>query len=171
MSSIPNSPAVLIADMLVGRLKALLSGVISTRRYSGYLDKDAVRTGKYVVVPAGEEFEGKRGVDHRVISIDVAWQIALPRPTEANKDPLENRVWIDEQMGRIEAIKRLFAAEAEVYDPITTQYTTVTQGPLRDYNFAGANFLRWSNSPLWRPDLMRDNSIFTSVVRLEFRLS
>lgn len=138
-------------------LKAAIEGALSItveRRYSAYFDPGQVRDGKYLLVTSGEDTDAKRGIDLLDLTVDVGYQIALPVPTESEPDPANNLTWADGQMAKVQAIKQLFRAG----------------GSLRDSDFAGATYLRMTNSPIFRPEMLRDNQIFTSVLRLEFRL-
>lgn len=130
------------------------------RRYTAYFDKQDVVAGKYLVVGSAAELAGKRGVDHLDLSIDVGYQRALPEPSPDFPDPLNNVPWLDAEAAKVQAIKDLFAAEDELG----------TEGPLRAMSFAGATYVRWTNNPLYRPDLLIGNQIFTSVIRFEFRI-
>jgi hypothetical protein len=148
-----------VAEALRSAIATAL-GVAVERRYSAYYDKQAVVDGKYLVVGASSELEGKRGIDQLLIAIDVGYQRALPDPTESQPDPLGNITWLDAESEKVQAIKDLFAAGDELSPG----------GSLRNMDFAGATYLRWTNSPLYRPDLLLNNSIYTSVIRCEFRV-
>lgn len=145
-------PAVEIAKALTVAIGDALS-ITLQRRCSPYFNREEVKDGKYLIIPTGEDRSAKRAIDLLEITVDVGYQIALPDPTEANPDPSNNLTWADAQLEKVQAIKELFEDE----------------GDLRDADFAGATFVRMTNTPLFRPDLMRDNEIFTSVIRFEFR--
>lgn len=145
-------PAIDIAEALREAIETALS-IYVVRRYSAYLDREDVKDGVYLIVAAGEDRDAKRSIDLLTITVDVAYQIALPVPTEANPDPVNNLPWADEQLAKVDAIKNLFGPA----------------GSLREMDFAGATYLRLANTPLYRPDVMRENEIFTSVIRFEFR--
>lgn len=145
-------PAIEIAKELAAAVSAALSITVE-RRCSPYFNREQVKDGKYLIIPSAEDRTAKRGVDLLELSVDIGYQIALPEPTEAQPDPANNLPWADSQLEKVQAIKELFQDD----------------GDLRDASFAGATFLRMTNTPLFRPDLMRDNEIFTSVIRFEFR--
>lgn len=130
------------------------------RRYSAIFEKADVEDGKYLVIGMAEDLIGKRGIDHLEIAVDVGYERALPDPTENYPDPKSNIPWLDAEVAKVEAIKDLFAAGDEEREA----------GPLRDADFAGATYLRWTHSPLVRPDWLKDQSIFLGVVRFEFRI-
>lgn len=148
-----------VAEALRSAIATAL-GVTVERRYTAYFDKQDVVAGKYLVVGAASELEGKRGIDQLTIGVDIGYQRSLPEPTGDWPDPKNNIPWLDAESNKVQAIKDLFAAGDELSG----------EGPLRSMNFAGATYLRWSNSPLYRPDLLLNNSIYTSVIRCEFRI-
>lgn len=148
-----------ISDALATQLATAL-GVSVSRRYTAYYDKQDVVDGKYLVVGSGHELQGKRGIDLLEVSVDVGYQRALPAPTPEYEDPKNNIPWLDAESTKVQAILDLFSAGDELSEP----------GPLRHADFAGATYLRWAHAPIYRPDMLRDNSIFTSVIRFDFRI-
>jgi hypothetical protein len=88
------------------------------------------------------------------------YQRGLPDPTESQPDPFNNITWLDAESEKVQAMKNLFAAGDELGG----------KGQLREMDFAGASFIRWTNNPLYRQDLLLNNSIYTSVLRCEFRI-
>lgn len=145
-------PIIAIAEALRLAIETALTISID-RRYSAYFNREDVATGKYLMVLASEETQAKRGIDLLELSIDIGYQIALPAPTPTYPDPANNLPWIDAQLALVDAIKQLFRPD----------------GALRDKPFAGATWIRQTNTPLYRPDTIRDNEIFTSVIRFDFR--
>lgn len=145
-------PAIEVAKALGPAIETALSITIE-RRYSPYFNREDVKNGKYLIIASGEDRAAKRGIDLLELTVDVGYQVALPAPTEAYPDPANNLPWSDAELEKLQSIKELFE----------------DGGELRDAEFAGATFLRMTNTPLFRPDLMRDNEIFTSVIRFEFR--
>lgn len=148
-----------IAEALRAAVATAL-GVTVERRYTAYFDKEDVKDGKYLVVGNAVELAGKRGIDHNDITIDIGYQRGLPDPTESQPDPTNNIAWLDAESEKVQALKDLFAAGDELGG----------KGALREMNFAGANFVRWTNNPLYRQDLLLNNSIYTSVLRVELRI-
>lgn len=146
------TPAIEIAKALQSAIENQLDITI-TRRYSAYFNREDVRDGKYLIVSAGEDTDAKRSIDLLDVTVDVGYQIALPEPTEDEPDPANNLPWADAQLAKVQAIKQLFRDD----------------GLLREADFAGGTYLRMTNTPLYRPETMRDNEIFTSVIRFEFR--
>jgi hypothetical protein len=145
-------PAIQVGEALATAISGALSITIE-RRYSPYYNRSDVSAGKYLYIASGEDRDAKRGLDILELTVDVGYQIGLPEPTEAYPDPANNLPWADAQLAKVQAIKELFEDE----------------GDLRDADFAGATYLRMTNTPLFRPELLRDNEIFTSVIRFELR--
>lgn len=147
------APVISIADDLVTKL-AVATGYTFERRSAPYLSREDVVGGKWFVVPAGDEQVIKaRNVDRSTLTIDVAYQEPLPEKSDAYPDPIENLVWFDAVMAKVEDVKNLFRGN----------------GDLRDTRFATHfDFFTMTNTPIYRPDLMTDYQIFTAVIRLEF---
>lgn len=148
-----------IAEALRAALQSQLGGSIE-RRYTAYYKPEDVESGKYLIVGGASELTPRRGVDSLEIGVDVGYQRALPDPDQQYPDPLNNVPFLDACSEKVQAVKDLFAAGDELSG----------SGPLRDYNFAGATYLRWRNDPLYRPDILIDHRIYTSVIRFEFRI-
>lgn len=142
-------------------LHAAINPIVACeRRYVAYFEKEDVVDGRYLIVAAESEHQEKRSVAHEQVEVDVLYQRALPAPTPEYKEPKHNVPWLDEQAGKLSAITDLFQPPNEVRP----------EGVLRGQKFAGASFLSWSNSPIYRPDMLRDYSIFTAVARFTFRV-
>lgn len=142
-----------VAEALRAALATQLSTTVE-RRYTAYYDPEAIKDGKFIVVGAASDLDGKRKIDFLEIGVDVGYQRALPDATVDYPDPRNNVPFLDECSLKVQSIKNLFSED----------------GPLREADFAGATFLRWRNDPLYRPDMLLDHSIFTSVIRFEFRI-
>ncbi len=146
------TPILDVRNAVADALHTALPSVDFEKRFVGYLTRADVLDGKWLVTPAGDDrANAARVVVKSTAIVDVNWQIALPESSDTYPDPLKNTPWFDEQMQTVETVKELFA----------------TDGELRDADFAGFRFLRLSNNPIYRPDLLTDYQIFTSVVRLE----
>lgn len=150
------APVITLADDLVTNLNTQLSGYNFERRVGPYLKKSEIASGKWIVVPAGDEQEIRaRQVDRSTLTVDVAYQEPLPDTTDAQPNPIENLPWFDANMAKIDAVKALFRGE----------------GAFRNMAFdPNGEFILQSmtNTPIYRPDLMQDHQIFTAVIRLEF---
>lgn len=147
------NPVITLADDLKTTLAAE-TGYTFERRVAPYWERKQVSVGKWVVIPATKETEIKaRAVDRTRIAIDVAYQQALPESTDSQPDPIENHPWFDANMAKIETVEALFRPG----------------GNLREHLFAlGFYFQSLENNPIYRPDLLQDYQIFTSVVRITF---
>ena len=148
-----SSPVITLADDLVSRL-GTATGYSFVRRNGPYLKASDVVDQCWLVVPASQtQAIVGRQVDRCVLGCDVALQIALPEPTDLEPSPMENQAWFDEQMDAIERVIRCFRQN----------------GSLRNVEFAGGLFFQsMTNQPIYRPDLLIDQQMFISVVRLEF---
>jgi hypothetical protein len=142
-----------VAEALRAALATQL-GTTVERRYTAYYDPEEVVDGKIIVIGGASDLDGKRKIDLLEIGVDVGYQRALPNGTTAYPDPRNNLPFLDGCSQLVQSIKNLFSED----------------GPLREAEFAGATYLRWRNDPLYRPDMLLDHSIFTSVIRFEFRI-
>lgn len=144
-----------IADAFATEVNSAL-GITCVRRYAPSLDKSDLADGRYLVVPASAEQELKRGIEDGRFEIDFGYQITVP----VGIDPTDDIGWLDSQADKVQAVLDLFRSGDEV----------TPRGPLIDKLFAGAEYMGWTHSPIYRPDILRDHGIFTSVVRFNFRL-
>ena len=148
----PMTPIIEVRNAVADALETALPAITFEKRFVGYLKRADVTIGKWLVTPAGDERKtAARDVVLSTAVVDVIWEIALPESTDTYPDPLGNTTWFDTQMQAVETVKDLFA----------------TDGQLRYSSFAGFGFVRLSNNPIYRPDLLTDYQIFTSIVRLE----
>jgi hypothetical protein len=147
-----------LRDAVADQIAAAI-GTPVEKRIVAYTKRADVRTGKWIATAAGEEtIIVGRSVDESTLTIDVGYQIALPESTADYPDPMENTPWFAEQMAAVESVKLLFRGETDDHEA----------GALRDADFSGMSFVRLTNGPIYRPDLLIDFQIFTSVIRLEF---
>lgn len=146
------APILELADEVKSQL-ATATGYAFTRRNKPFVKRDDIVDGKWFVVPAGEETAtAARQVDKSTLTVDVAYQRALPAPSTDNPDPAENQTWFDNEMAIVENVKNCFRPE----------------GSLRDASFLEFKFLRMTNTPIYRPEHLHEYAIFTAVIRLEF---
>ena len=157
------SPIITLADNLKTKLEANTSFTF-TRRNAPYFKREDVEDGKWIIVAAGDEQAIRaRNVDRSTLIVDVAYQETMPDKTDANPDPSENMTFFDNRMLLVEEVKNLFRGGGPLRN------TTFDAGNLNALNQAiPVYFQSMSNSPIYRPDMIRDYQIFTSVVRLEF---
>lgn len=124
-------------------------GKAMTRRYVHFRSANDVALGQWFAMAATEEIVKKRLVDTVKYNVDIAYQRALP----SGDDPLGNTAFLDACMEEVESVKALFREGCNIAD-----------------EEFGANwvFLGMTNSPIYRPEMLLENQIFTSVIRLEF---
>lgn len=148
-------PVIELADDLVTKL-GTETGFTFERRVAPFFSKADVSGGKWIVLPAGDTQDVRgRKVDVSTLTVDVGYQEDLPDKTNDEPDPLNNKTWFDANMQKLEDVKDLFRGE----------------GNLRLAKFAPSDqfrFQSFTNTPIYRPDLMTDYQIFTAVIRLEF---
>lgn len=143
---------VALADALITEFAT--AGKTFTRRYIPFFDAKSVENGKWFVVAAAEEVTKKRATDSVVHGVDIAYQKALPASQAGAENPLENNTFIDACMTEVESVKALFREGGSLND--------------KDIGAKKWVVLRMTNNPIYRPDLLLENQIFTSVIRLEF---
>lgn len=149
-----SAPTIELAKELITQLE-LHTEYDFERRVAPYLKRPDVVGGKWIVIASGDS-QARRGrkVDLSTLTIDIAYQEALPDKTTANPNPLENLTWFDATMAKVESLKNLFRPGGELHEHV--------------FATGDAIFQSMENAPLYRPDLHVDYQIFTSVVRLEF---
>lgn len=149
------APIVELTNDVAAKL-ATATGFTFTRRISATFNKTELAGGKWSVLSAADIQASKaKQVDRSTLTVDVAYQEPLPEKTEAYPDPRENLEWFDSRMVLLETVKSLFRGG----------------GALRNARYAPGTafaFQSMEHSPIYRPDLMNDESIFTSAIRLEF---
>ncbi|MFO0943030.1 MAG: hypothetical protein U0930_20015 [Pirellulales bacterium] len=126
-----------IAESLRGKLATAL-GVTVERQYMAYTDRELLKTGKYLVVGAGDDLEGSRGIDH---SLDQRrrWLSDWSAPIRLPNGPINVETWLslDQYAGKVQQIKDLFGED----------------GSLRNDDFAGGTFILLSTM-IRRTDLI-----------------
>ena len=149
------APIITLVAELKTQLEFYVGGTFE-RRNAPYFKREQVTAGKWIIVPAADEQAIRsRAGDRSTLTIDVAYQQALPDKTDANPDPTENHSWFDARMATVEAVKNLFRGGG--------------QGPLRNRVWTSSFYFQtMENAPIYRPDMIQDYQIFTSVIRLTF---
>ncbi len=124
------------------------------RRYVRfYVAKDLPAEGQWFAIAVDEQLQKKRTTDIVKPMVDVAFQRPLPPASQANPDPTNNLTFLDACMDEVESVKALFREG----------------GALAEAEIGGKWVLEaMDNSPIYRPDLLVENQIFTSVIRLTF---
>jgi hypothetical protein len=147
------SPLIETAEALRSAVQAAISQVV-TRRYVPYYQSNDVIEAKRFVLLSREEVETARSTDRTTLTLGLVYQIALPKSTTANGNPLDNVEWLDQQMEEVEELRALFREG----------------GSLLRAELAGgkASFKQFQTHEPYRPDMLMENNIFTSVTLLDF---
>lgn len=124
------------------------------RRYVRfYVAKDLPADGQWFAIGVDEQINKKRTTDIVKPVVDVAFQRPLPAASSQYPDPVNNLPFLDQCMDEVESVKALFREG----------------GALAEFEFGNKwAFESMENSPIYRPDLLVENQIFTSVIRLTF---
>lgn len=146
-----TAPVLSLASALTTKL-AEVTGKQFYRRYAPFSEAKELEAGKWVVLAAAEDFTKKRTTDQTVVSADVGYQRQIPPANNTNPDPLANLTFLDGCLNEVESVKALFREN----------------GTLADLAINDFVFLRMTNSPIYRSDLLIEQQIFISVLRLEF---
>ena len=155
-----TEPILQLRDALVGRLNTELSAAIGSsvvveKRYAPYLDPSQLESPKWIAVLKSDTIDRQlRGLAPGEMEIDIALQVALPEIAARNDDYIDVAKcdeWV-EMVGKLKALYR----------------PAQPGGKLRSERIAGAEFRRFLNNPIYRPDLLVANGIFTSVVTLVY---
>jgi len=118
-----------------------------------YAAKDLPEAGQWFAIGIEEDFTKKRRTDITKLSVDVGFQKRLPDASEAYPNPLDNLPFLDDCMAEVESVKAMFREGGALADAeIGNKWV----------------FESMSQSPIYRPELLVENQIFTSVIRLTF---
>lgn len=155
-----TEPILQLRDALVARLNtelttAIGSSVVVEKRYAPYLDPGVLQTPKWLALLKSDEITSQlRGLAPGEMEIDIGFQVALPAIASRDDDYIDTDTcdaWV-EMVGKLKTLFR----------------PAQPAGILRSERIAGAEFRRYLNSPIYRPDLLIANGIFTSVVTLVY---
>lgn len=142
-------PILQLRDALADELSSLL-GIHVEKVYAPYLEPEELREPHWLLVLADEETENhRRGLLDGEFSLDLALQHAHPDAEDRDERSIDT-AWCDSRVAKLGLAKDLFRPG----------------GALRSKTLAGCDFRRYSNTPIYRPDLLLENSIFTGVIRL-----
>lgn len=147
-----TTPIVELTKALIIAINA--QGKSLVRRYVRfYVAAGLPAEGQWFAIGVEEDATKKRHIDIVTHAVDVAFQRALPPASAGQPDPMNNLAFLDDCMLEVESVKAMFRAG----------------GPLADVAIDGKwVFQSMANSPIYRPDLLVENQIFTSVIRLTF---
>lgn len=147
-----TAPIVTLTQALITAING--QGKNLVRRYVRfYVAKDLPADGQWFAVGVDEDFTKKRIVDFVKPTVDVAFQRPLPAASGQYPDPTNNLPFLDECMAEVETVKVMFRAG----------------GVLAEKEIGGKWVMEsMTNSPIYLPNLLLENQIFTSVIRLTF---
>lgn len=148
-------PILQLRDALVTRLNSELTTALGApvaieSRYVAYMKPEDLESPKWLAVINAESIELQlRGLAPGELTVDVGFQAALPATTQRDASFFDTATldgWI-EKVGKLK----------QLYRP---------GGVMRGVRLAGCEFRRYTNAPIYRPDMLIANGIFTSVVSL-----
>lgn len=146
------APIKVLAIALLAELNSA-TGKTFTRRYAPYYDSEQLVEAKYFVIATRERNSvAARTVERSDLTILVGVQQALPDTADKNDEFIENTEWLDDRMDEVETIKALFRPG----------------GALRNKSIGGCEFKSMANDPVYMPELLLDNAIFTSMLELVY---
>jgi hypothetical protein len=144
-------PILILRDALAARLTAM--GKTASARYTPYTKISELSAGKWLVAANDDEDNQVNLVDNRNFTIDLVYQRALPPASQAYPVPLENMPFLDGCVNEVGTVKSLFRED----------------GALRGQSIANCTQISLPKQPLYLPDHLINHSLFTAVVRVEFR--
>lgn len=149
-----TAPVLSLATALTTKLNEL-TGKQFIRRYAPFYESKDIESGKWLVLAAAEEYsQVARSVGRTIVSVDVGYQVQMPPANNTNPDPLANLTFLDGCLNEVESVKALFKEG----------------GPLQSVSFSDFVFKSMSNSPIYRTDILIEQQIFISVIRLDFEV-
>lgn len=144
-----SEPIIALSTALAPALTTAL-GVTVERRYAPYMDAKQLRTPRWILAIGGDDTDNpRRHLVDGELAIDVALQAAHP-DRETRDEQSISTDWCDARVADLGRLKDLFRPG----------------GSMRDQRPANCDFRRYENTPLYRPDLLLENSLFVGVVRL-----
>lgn len=146
-------PILILRDAMAARLIAI-GKTATTARYVPFRKREEILNGAWIVAIQAEEVKQTRLVDNVLLTLDLVYQRGLPDPTVANPDPLENNVFLDGCVNEVGTVKALFREG----------------GALRGVVIGGCVQIALPPQPIYQPDHLINHMIFSSVVRVEYRL-
>lgn len=148
-----TAPIVALTTALITAINSAAGKTMVRRYVRFYAAKDLPDAGQWFAMGTEEDFTKKRQTDIVKLSVDVGYQRPLPEATGPNPTPHDNLEFLDACMAEVETVKALFReGGALALAEIANKWV----------------FQSMSNSPIYRPELLVENQIFTSVTRLTF---
>lgn len=160
-----SNQVIALADALSVALTTYTSQTF-TRAYVIENSQEEVQEAKWYVLPGGEEMVSRGNANQYNIEVALVYQRGLPKHS-ATKKPIRNLTFLDECVEAVEAMANLFRNPDDVSNPDEHTGMFTTCGSYGSH--AGFNFASFSNNPMFDPIILRDNHIFSSVIRLTYR--
>lgn len=147
-----TAPIVTLTQALITAING--QGKNLVRRYVRfYVASDLPAEGQWFAAGVDEDYTKKRIVDIVKPSVDVAFQRPLPAASAAYPDPINNLPFLDQCMAEVETVKAMFREGGALAEKEISEKWV---------------FESMNNSPLYFPNLLVENQIFTSVIRMTF---
>lgn len=148
-----TAPVVALTTALITAINSAGSKSVVRRYVRFYAAKDLPEAGQWFAIGSEEDFAKKRRTDITKLSVDVGFQRPLPAASAGQPEPVNNLPFLDACMAEVESVKALFREGGALADAeIGNKWV----------------FESMSHSPIYRSELLVENQIFTSVVRLTF---
>ena len=144
-------PILTLRDALAIRLTAM--GKTASARYVPYSKISELANGKWLVAANDDEDNQRNLIDQRNFVIDLVYQRALPAASLTYPVPLENMPFLDGCVNEVGTVKALFRED----------------GALRGVAIADCIQIGLAKQPLYLPDHLINHSLFSAVIRVEFR--
>lgn len=155
---------VALTQALETQLEAYTSKAF-TRAYIVSSKPSEVLSGKWFIMSAGQEVTKAGHSDSHVLEMYLVYQRALPNADSGK--PLLNNTFLDACMAEVQTIINLFQNPDDVSSP--DSHTGKFNSCGQYGTIGGFTFERYNANPLFDPVLLRDNHIFSSVVRVTYR--
>lgn len=112
-----------------------------------------LKNGKWYVAINADATKEFRKVDLRDVTMDIAYQIALPDATKEYPKPVANLPFLNTAMERVDKVRSLFSQDGEY----------------RDESIADHIAIETFDMPPYLPSNLLEHGLFTSVIRVRFR--
>lgn len=142
---------VALAKAFVPAIAAASSRTI-TRRAVPHFERKDVETGKWFLVTTALQTTRKRLVDTNKSTLELAYQIAMPKATAVEPEPINNMTAIDAAMDEVGRMHAFFM-----------EGSSFIENTWENHVFHSAE-----NNPLYHQRVLVDHQIFLSILRLEF---
>ena len=139
-----------LRNAVASALGAALSITIETRAVP-YLDAKELESAKYIAIVGNDDLTKQTTtLAERELAVDIALQQRHPKHTDRSGAEID-LVWVDSCIEKLDELKAEFL-------PGGTMVETLP--------ISGASFRRYEHSPLFNPEMLYEQRIFTGVVRL-----